>query len=421
MLKKRLMNKIKNIIAKFINNGDKRKIVENFLSLSFIRVADFILPLIVLPYLIGVLGVEKFGLTAFAASLVNYFLNVTQYGFSLSAVRDLSKNQGNQKKTEEIFNSVINTKLVLLVGSALVYLLIVLIIPSFTEYFWLYVFSFGLVIGDVLFPKWFFQGIEQMRFITFINILFKLTYVILVFAFIKNENDFVLVPLFQSVGFVLGGIYSLYIIYKKYNVRYKLVKLSVIQDQLKLSFSSFVTLIVPTLYSNTSVFLLGVFTNNTLVGYFSGATRISNAFSSFNQILTRTFYPFVNKTKNNIGKVNNIILACGLIVTLLMLVSAYYSVTIILGKDMLNSIPLVMILSLTPLLLSIRTVYGINFLLVKGLDRLYMNIALISSVIGLILAFVFIPLFFDVGAAIVVVSAQFIYALLSFIYAKKNQ
>ena len=404
----------------FFDNSDKRKIFENFLSLSFIRVADFVLPLIVLPYLIKTLGVEKFGLTAFAASLVNYFLNITQYGFSLSAVRDLSKNQENKKRIEKIFNNVINTKLFLLIISAIFFVIIILIVPPFQKYFWLYVFSFGIVIGDILFPKWFFQGIEQMRFITMINILFKLTYVILVFIFIKNENDFILVPLFQSVGFLIGGFYSLFIIHRRYKINFKLVKLKDIRCQLNLSFSSFITLIVPTLYSNTSVFLLGVFTDNTLVGYFSGATRISNAFSSFNQILTRTFYPFVNKNKN-IKKVNYLILISGLIVSLLMLGSSNLTVSKILGNGMLNAIPLVMILSLTPFLLSIRTVYGINFLLVKGLDKLYMKIALVSSVVGLVLAFILIPLFFDFGAAIVVVSSQIIYAILSFIYAKKNK
>jgi len=416
-----LLDKIRNKIKVFFNNSDGKKIIENFLSLSLIRVADFLLPLIVLPYLITVLGVEKFGLTAFAAALVNYFLNITQYGFSLSAVRDLSKNQDNPQRLEEIYNSVINTKFFLLILSALVFALLIIIVPSFSEYYLLYVFSFGLVIGDVLFPKWFFQGVEQMRFITLINILFKLTFLILVFLFIKQESDFVYVPLLQSIGIILGGLFSLYIIYKKYKIRYRLVRFAEIKAQLNLSFSSFVTLIVPTLYSNTSVFLLGVFTNNTLVGYLSGALRISNAFSSFNAILTRTFYPFVNKTKDSISKVNNVILLSGLLVSVLMFFTARFTVSLILGLDMLKSIPLVMILSLTPLLLAIRTVYGINYLLVKGRDKLYMNIALFSSLFGLVLAFICIPLFSFYGAAVVIVTAQLLYAVLSFIYAKKNK
>ncbi|WP_460217908.1 oligosaccharide flippase family protein [Psychroserpens sp. MEBiC05023] len=415
-----LFTKVIEKIKVIFNNNDNKKIIENFLSLSVIRVADFLLPIIVLPYLINVLGVEKFGLTAFAAALVNYFLNISQYGFSLSAVRELSINQDNPEKLEEIYNSVMTTKLWLLVWSALVYGLLILIVPSFYDYFLLYVFSFGLVVGDVLFPKWFFQGVEQMRFITLINILFKLTFLILVFIFIKQENDYVYVPLLQSIGIIFGGFFSLILIHKKYNIKFKLVEFNEVKSQLKISFSSFVTLIVPTLYSNTSVFLLGVFTNNTLVGYLSGALRISNAFSSLNTILTRTFYPFVNKTKNSIKKVNLIIFLCGLFVTLLMCVTASFTVNLILGTEMIESIPLVMILSLTPLLLAIRTVYGINYLLVKKLDKLYMNIALVSSLFGLVLAFILIPLFSFFGAAITIVAAQLLYAVLSFVYAKKN-
>ena len=413
-----LVTKLKNKINEKINSNDKRKIIENFLSLSFIRAADFLLPLIVLPYLISTLGIEKFGLTAFAAALVNYFLNITQYGFSLSAVRDLSRNQESHKMIEDIFNVVISTKFILLLMSAIIFGILIIIVPSFYEYHLLYIYSFGLVIGDVLFPKWFFQGIEQMRFITLINIFFKLTFLILVFTFIKEESDFVYVPLLQSLGAITGGIYSLYIIHKRYKIKLRIVSRNEIKMHLKSSFSYFITLILPTLYSNTSVFLLGIFTNNTFVGYFSGALRISNAFSSFNAILTRTFYPFVNKTKKNISKINCIILLCGLLVTLLMFGSAKYSVLLVLGVDMVKSITIVMILSLSPLLLSIRTVYGINFLLVKGLDRLYMNIALVSSVFGFILAFIFIPLFSFYGAAIVVVSSQALYAFLSFFYSK---
>ena len=413
-----LVTKLKNKINEKINSNDKRKIIENFLSLSFIRAADFLLPLIVLPYLISTLGIEKFGLTAFAAALVNYFLNITQYGFSLSAVRDLSRNQESHKMIEDIFNVVISTKFILLLMSAIIFGILIIIVPSFYEYHLLYIYSFGLVIGDVLFPKWFFQGIEQMRFITLINIFFKLTFLILVFTFIKEESDFVYVPLLQSLGAITGGIYSLYIIHKRYKIKLRIVSRNEIKMHLKSSFSYFITLILPTLYSNTSVFLLGIFTNNTFVGYFSGALRISNAFSSFNAILTRTFYPFVNKTKDNISKINYIILLCGLLVTLLMFGSAKYSVLLVLGVDMLKSITIVMILSLSPLLLSIRTVYGINFLLVRGLDVLYMNIAIVSSVFGFILAFIFIPIFSFYGAAIVVVVSQALYALLSYIYAK---
>ena len=191
--------------------------------------------------------------------------------------------------------------------------------------------------------------------------------------------------------------------------------------QLQYSFSSCVTLITPTLYSNTSIFLLGIFTNTTVVGYFSGAVRITNAFASLNNILTRTFYPFVNKTKKSIKNINKLILFCGLVITIFMFFSATFTVKIILGNNMLESIPLVKILSLSPLLLSIRTVYGINYLLANKFDNLYMKIAFFSSIFGLIFALIMIPNFKALGAALIIIFSQFLYAFLSYVFCKKNK
>ena len=404
------------LFKKIAASKEHSKILENFLSLSFIRIADFILPIIVLPYLISVIGVEKFGLIAFVTSIVTYFLNLTQYGFSLSAVRDLSINQDDSEKMENIFNSVLNTKVYLFILSLIILIILLFSISSFYENQLLYIFAIGLILADVLFPKWFFQGIEEMRYITIINTLLKFSYVFLIFVFVKEESDYILVLFFQSITGIIAGLYSLYIISTKHNIKIRVVPFRKVKDQLNYSFSSCVTLITPTLYSNTSIFLLGIFTNHTIVGYFSGAIRITNAFSSLNMILTRTFYPFVNKTKNSIKKINVFIFCSGLMVTVSMFLFSKFTVRIILGHEMQQSIPLVMILCLSPVLLSVRTIFGVNYLLVKGYDGLYMRIALFSSIFGLILALSLIPSFEAIGAAIVVISSQFLYALLSFVF-----
>lgn len=412
------MNKFYQKIRK---SNDYSKILENFISLSLIRVADFILPLIALPYIISVIGVDKFGLIAFVTSVVTYFLNITQYGFSLSAVRDLSINQNNPKKTEDIFNSVFTTKLYLFIFSFFVIILLIFSVSSFYENQLLYFLATGLILGDVLFPKWFFQGIEQMRYITIINTLVKLVYVFLIFVFVKEKSDYILVLFFQSITAVIAGFYSLYIIFYKHKIKIRIASFINVKQQFNYSFSSCVTLITPTLYSNTSIFLLGIFTSSTVVGYFSGAIRITNAFSSLNTILTRTFYPFVNKTKNSIKKINMLILIFGLFTTIFMFISASFTVENILGNTMINSIPLVMILSLSPLLLSIRTVYGINYLLANKLDNLYMRIALFSSIFGLIIGLILIPIFGATAAALVIITSQLLYASLSYIFHIKKK
>jgi len=81
-----LINKLKNIA----NTKDKKRLLSNFFSLSVLQIFTYILPLLTLPYLVRVLGVEKFGLVMFAQAFMMLFNLLVEYGFILSATREVS-------------------------------------------------------------------------------------------------------------------------------------------------------------------------------------------------------------------------------------------------------------------------------------------------------------------------------------------
>ena len=90
--------------------------------------------------------------------------------------------------------------------SFIILLLIVFGFGKFKNDWQIYFLAFGMVVGQVLFPVWFFQGMERMKYVAFLNIASKLLFTILIFIAIRETSDYIYVPLINSCGFILAGV-----------------------------------------------------------------------------------------------------------------------------------------------------------------------------------------------------------------------
>ena len=156
-----------------------RRLMDNFLSLTALQGINMLIPLITFPYLVRVLGVDQFGVFSFIMAVMLYAEIITDYGFNLSATKHISINSKNQAKINEIFSSVIMIKAVMALIFFLFLLLLIATVDRFAQDGSLYIYAYGLIIGQVLFPVWFFQGIEKMRYITILNAVSKIIFAVL--------------------------------------------------------------------------------------------------------------------------------------------------------------------------------------------------------------------------------------------------
>jgi len=400
------------------------KIVENSLSLFSFKLIDLGLTLWLIPFLILKVGVQNYGMYAFAMAFVLFFVNVLNYGFNLSAVRELAKNKNNHQKTQKIFNEVLSVKLVLFIGLYILYLFLVYTIPKFTEYMTLYLASSLVLFGDFFSLRWFFMGLEKMKYIAVIHLGGTLIFVFFVFQFIDEPSNYVKIPLYEAAGMLIASIVSFVWVVRMNKFKLKLNSLSEVWCYLKNNFSSFINLLLPSTYGISVVFFVGVFGVPQHTSFMQIGVKFAAAFTTINNILTNVFYPIVNRKQKTMLSVRIILMSTGFILSLAMFFLAQDLISIWLNLedkvDLGKTIVIVKILSPIPILMGIISSYGINGLLTFYEDVLYGKITIVSSLVMLMSAIYLIPRFSVSGAAIAFLLGRVVNAFCVFVFYKKK-
>ncbi len=296
---------------------DKKALLSNFFSLSALQGLQMLLPLITLPYLVRVIGVENFGLVNFALSIVMYFNILVSFGFNFSATRDVSLYRDNPDKVSEIFSAVMIIKSIMLLFSIIILTLLVFSIDRLHTDNSLYYVTFGFVIGTMLFPTWLFQGMEEMKYITYITVASNTLFTVLIFVVIQSKDDYIYVPLLKSLDALLSGSIALWMVFKLFPITFKIPSKKVVLLQLKDSYQFFLSSLA-TLGSRYYVTtIVGVYFGNTVVGYYTMVEKLFYAFMSIGGIVSRTIYPYMSRTKNLAFFKKIFLIVCGASVLIL--------------------------------------------------------------------------------------------------------
>lgn len=412
----------KKVVSKFkslFNSENKKQIIFNFASLSVLKGFDFLIPLITLPYLVRVVGVENYGIINFALSLALYFGAIIQYGFAVTATREVARNRKNKETLSKIYSTTLTISLLLAILSGAIFNLIVISVDKFDQYFFVYFFSILFIIMQSAFPIWFFQGMEKMKFIAYLTLGTKILFLIGLFIFVTKEDDYFLVPLLNAAAALLSLIGAIWVIKKKFMVSFVMPRFDEIVTLLASGQHAFITQLAPNLYNNSTTFLLGLFTNNLIVGYFSVATKVIDALISIGFILSNTFFPYLSRNINSHKIFQKIMLVVGSAVTVFIIMFSESIVSLLFTKQNIVIVEYIEGLAFGILMVFIHLTYSTNFLMLIGKDRIAKNIALYTSLIFFLLALLIIPSIGIWGGIIILVGARFSMGFFSFFYYRK--
>lgn len=404
---------------------DKRQLIANFFSLSVLQGANFILPLVALPYLVRILGTESFGIVMFAQAFMMYFIILTDYGFNLSATRAISIHRGNTEKIAEIFTTVMSIKFLLLLVSLLLLSFIIFSFEKIRIYWYIYYLSFGMVIGQVLFPVWFFQGVEKMKYITILNIVAKLIFTIFIFIFIHSKDDFFYVPLLNSLGFIVAGILSLWIVFYNFNIQLKMPKFNDAKTIFLESTNLFVSNLSVTLYTASNTVILGIFTSNDIVGIYASIEKLVLAIKNLYTPLYQALFPWLSKKEKKdifliIHKITPFIAGMGIIISVILFVYAKDILILIYNNEEITHYSIVLqIMSLISIFSSLNMLYNMLFLTSIKAYKERMIIMVSAGIFNIIIVLSLTYFFTIYGTAIAITSTEFVLLLFGFYFFKK--
>ena len=319
----------------------RKRIFNNFISLSVVQGLSIFFPLIIFPYLLQVLGVEGFGVFTLIQTVIMYADLLVSFGFGLTATKHIAKNISDKEKTNNIITSVYFIKIILFLIPLILFLIAALFIPYLRNHFVLILISCMYVLGNLLFPDWYFQGIQKMRNITIVAFVSKCISLLLIILFVKHRTDVGYAIMAISVGNFIAGLVGFFILIKSISIKIKLAPRRYILSFFKESGYVFSSIILVPLYSSVNIFILRAFTNPLMVGYYAIAEKIFSAVSMLTSIANRTFYPHLSQLysksveayKKNVQKISLLFLMSFAFLGLMQFISADFIVRFISGKQ----------------------------------------------------------------------------------------
>lgn len=413
------MNKFSEIKNQIAASKEGRTVFANFGYLSLLQVAGYVFPLISMPYLARVIGADGFGKIAFASAIVVWIQTISDWGFNLTATRDVAQNRDNKELVSRIFSNVLWARSVLTLLSGIILLLVVLLVPYLRENADIIFVTFLLVPGYILFPEWFFQAIEKMKYTTFFNLFLKLVFTVAVFVFIHKREDYLMQPLLTTIGYLLCGIGALYLIFKKWGYSLYKPQWGEIFKTIRNSTDVFINNLMPNLYNSFSVMLLGFFGGSTANGIYDGGNRFPSIFYQFQSVLSRVFYPFLSRRPDKHSFYAKLNIVSALVGSVILVLISPLIIKIMFGDEFEKSVVVMQILSFSVVFLAMGYTYGTNFLIINHKEKPLRNLTFISSIVGMCVSVPLVYYFSYIGAAVTVLLCRGLLGVGSYVLAKR--
>lgn len=352
-----------------------KTVLANFSYLSLLQVFTILFPLLTYPYLLRVIGLELYGVIIFAQTIINYVSLVINFGFNMSGARDVAVHKEDKVRLSQIVSSTYLCKFILWIVCLIVYLSVISIVPFFRDYYWVYLLSFLLTLNELLLPIWFFQGIEKMKYITIVNLSARLLFVAAIFLFVREREDYLLVPFLNGIGAILAGGLSLYIVLGKENINLSVIPVKDLKSAYKESFPLFVSSLSTQIYVNVNKLVIGSFLGMSEVSIYDMADKVLHLMKLPISMMAQAVFPKISRERNIrfVNRVMFLVAGTVLLAYICVFIGSDWIVYLFTGEYMEEASIIMRLLGVSAILVSFNGFLGGNRLVPFGYSSVYMK------------------------------------------------
>lgn len=385
----------------------------NFIFNLINTVTSLLFPLITFPYVSRILLPEGIGIVNFYQSIIQYIVLFSSLGIPMYAIRETAKYRDDSRKCSITTLEILSLHFILTFIGYLIVFILCCTVSEVKENIPLFLILSAQLFFTVIGCEWFYQGVEDFKYITIRSIIVRTLSVVFLFIFVKSREDILLYGIYCVAGIYAGNIFNFLRLrkYLDFSVLKELKPFNHLEPALKI----FVLNLITSLYVNLNSIMLGFLKGPESVGFFTSATKITQLLLGLTSALGTVMLPrlsnlIANKNYEEFNRLANIatkfMFAVTLPLSVAVILLADNLILLLSGDAYADAILTLQILSFIIFAIGLSGVVGIQILYPQGKESIVIKSTAVGAVVNLLLNFILIPRFSHHGAAAATLLAE---------------
>lgn len=400
----------------------KKNIVLNITYTVF----NIIFPLITFPYVSRVLNVENMGLTSFFSTVANYAIMISSLGITTYGIKATARCRDNKKELSSVTQELFILNLIMTFLVVFILFFSILFIDKFKNNILLFSINMLYVLASPFSLNWLYSGLEQYSYITKRTIFIKTLSLLLIFIFVRQENDFIIYALITVLSYVVSYLINFF--YSRKFLSFKIENKLNIKRHLKSTLVIFASILAINVYTQLDTIMLNFISGDREVGLYTVAVYVKTALLTLVNSISIVLLPRISFYYSNNKKIlaENIIIKCSSLIalisislTIFFIINARDSILVLSGPNYLDATISMQLIMPILIFSGISNITGNQVLIPFGKENYFMKAVIIGAIIDLVLNAVLMPMYGCVGAAMATMLAEFTQMSIQMYYAKK--